>query len=68
MNKWLEQWFSQPSAAKGDPTRRAIDDVHKHCNDNGQELLREATAKGWHVVETDKHYVLIPSGKAQIRC
>ena len=68
MNKWLEQWFNQLSVAKGDPTRRAVGDVHHHCNDMGQELMRQAKARGWHVVETDKHYVLIPSGMAKIRC
>jgi hypothetical protein len=67
MNRWLEQWFAQPSVGKGDPTRRAVADVHKHCSDSGQELFKEAKARGWHVVETDKHYVLLPSGFARIR-
>lgn len=68
MNKWLEQWMSQPSVAKGDPTRRLIRDVHYHCKDEGEELIRIATAKGYHVVRTDKHYVLLLTGEIKIVC
>ena len=68
MTKWLQDWFSQASVQSGDPTRRAIADVHQMCSDTGQELLREAVALGWHVLETDTHYVLIPSGVMKVRC
>lgn len=68
MTKWLDDWFNQASVATGDPTRRAIADVHRKCTDTGQELIREAVARGWHVLETDAHYVLIPTGKMGVRC
>jgi hypothetical protein len=68
VTKWLSDWFSQTSVVSGDPTRRKMDDVHKACSDTGDELKREAQAKGWHVFKTDTHYVLIPAGKVEIVC
>lgn len=68
MTRWLQDWFSQTSVQTGDPTRRAISDVHSMCGDSGQELIREAQNFGWHVLETQTHYILIPSGVMQVRC
>lgn len=68
MTQWLKDWFNQPSVVSGDPTRRAIADVHKMCSDTGQELKREASNYGWHVIVTDTHYVLIPSGTMSVMC
>jgi len=68
MTKWLQDWFNQPSVQSGDPTRRAIADVHKMCNDAGQELVHEASKLNWHVLETDNHYILIHSGTMKVRC
>lgn len=68
MTKWLADWFSQQSVVSGDPTRRAITDVHKECSDSGQELKSEAITRGWHVVKTDSHYILIPTGNVSIIC
>ena len=68
MTKWLQDWFSQPSVVNGDPTRRSIEDVHRMCGDTGQELLKEAVHAGWHVVKTNTHYVLIPSGTMSVVC
>jgi hypothetical protein len=65
---WLDDWLTQTSTGSGDPTRRAISDVHKQCSDTGQELVHEASLRGWHVVETDTHYVIIPSGTMKVRC
>jgi hypothetical protein len=68
MTKWLAGWFNQSSVNGGDPTRRAKADVHKMCSDTGQELEREARARGWHVLDTGTHYVLIPSGQMNVVC
>ena len=68
VTKWLQDWFSQPSVVNGDPTRRAIADVHAMCGDAGQELIREAINAGWHVLDTGTHYVLVPSGTMNVRC
>ena len=68
MTNWLQDWFKQGSVRNGDPTRRAITDVHKMCADTGQELIKEASNMGWHVLETDTHYVLVPSGTMKVRC
>lgn len=68
MTQWLQDWFQQSSVQGGDPARRAIADVHKFCSDTGQELTLEATKLGWHVVATDTHYVLIPSGTVKLVC
>lgn len=57
MTQWLQDWFNQASVQAGDPTRRAIADVHKFCGDQGQELKAEAVKAGWHVVATSTHYV-----------
>lgn len=68
MTQWLQGWFQQSSVLGGDPTRRAIADVHKMCSDNGQELKQEAINAGWHVLTTSTHYVLIPSGTMSVVC
>lgn len=68
VTRWLQDWFSQPSVVAGDPTRRSIEDVHRICGDNGDELRREAVTAGWHVVCTDTHYVLIPNGTMSVVC
>ena len=68
MTQWLQDWFNQPSVRAGDPTRRAITDVHRFCGDTGQELKNEALLSGWHVVATNTHYVLIPSGTMSVVC
>jgi len=68
MTKWLQDWFGQQSVVNGDPTRRAITDVHYMCGDTGQELIKEAVILGWHVIDTGTHYVLIPTGTMSVRC
>jgi len=68
MTKWLADWFSQPSVLSGDPTRRAKSDVHNMCGDTGQEIKAEAQARGWHVLDTGTHYVLVPTGQMGLVC
>jgi hypothetical protein len=68
MTQWLQDWFNQSSVQAGDPTRRAVADVHKMCGDTGQELTREAINAGWHVLTTGTHYVLIPTGNMSVVC
>lgn len=68
MTPWLKAWLHQTSSVGGDPTRRAKADVHNHCADAGQELVAEAKALSWHVVETTNHYIIIRSGEFKIRC
>lgn len=68
MTKWLSDWFAQPSVMAGDPTRRSKSDVHTMCADTGSELKREAVQRGWHVLDTGTHYVLVPSGQMTVVC
>ena len=68
MTQWLKDWFNQPSVIAGDPTRRSIADVHRMCGDTGQELRMEAVNAGWHVVATNTHYILIPTGAMAVVC
>ncbi len=68
MTQWLKNWLDQDSSQDGDPTRRSKEHVHSNCSDTGQELVKEAKARGWHVVETENHYILIRSGEFKIRC
>ena len=68
MTQWLQDWFNQASVQAGDPTRRAIADVHRFCGDQGQELKAEAVKAGWHVVATSTHYILIPAGAMSVMC
>lgn len=64
--KWLEKWLTQASSGNGDPTRRAKSDVDTQSS--LAELTTEAQARGWHVLDTGDHYVLIPTGKMQVIC
>ncbi|PTT78953.1 hypothetical protein DBR42_22445 [Pelomonas sp. HMWF004] len=68
MTKWLSGWFNQSSVLSGDPTRRAKTDVHLQCSDTGQEIKAEALARGWHLLDTGTHYVLIPTGQMAVVC
>lgn len=68
MTRWLQDWFDQQSVLDGDPTRRSIEAVHRACTDTGDELKQEAMNLGWHVVRTDTHYILIPSGTMTVIC
>ena len=68
MPKWLDDWLNQTSTGGGNPTRRAISDVHTQCSDTGQQLIAEAMARNWHVLETDTHWVVIPNGTMKVRC
>ena len=68
MTPILEKWFKQISVRRGEPTRRKIADVWKACSDKGDELRREVQARKSHVIETESHYVLLPTGKADIFC
>lgn len=68
MTQWLKDWFNQASVLNGDPTRRSIADVHRMCGDTGQELRQEAINYGWHVISTNTHYILIPTGFMNVVC
>lgn len=66
MNAWLQQWLSQRSVIRGNPTRRAKKSVHRFSS--LAELKSECQKLGWHVVDTGDHYVVIPAGQMQVIC
>lgn len=68
MNEWLKAWFEQTSSQNGEPTRRAKDDVHRMCSDRGEQMIEAAKGRRWHIVATETHYILIPSGTVEILC
>ena len=68
MTKWLSDWFNQASVIAGDPTRRSKSDVHSMCGGSDVELKQEAILRGWHVLDTGTHYVLVPSGQMSVLC
>ena len=66
MSAWVDQMF-QAQAASGGVVRRARADVDKLAS--LQEVIAEARARGFHVVETgDQVVVLCHPGQMVIHC
>ena len=68
MNSWLRQWFDGPWQSRaGGVTRRARRDVDRMASI--VEVITEARARGWHVIETgDQVVVLCHDGDVRVHC
>ena len=67
MNAWIEQWFGAQQASSGVVIRRALADVQQYASLD--EVIDEAQARGWHVIETgDQIVVLCHEGAIQVHC
>jgi hypothetical protein len=67
MNEWTQQWFDANQAQTGGVIRRNRKDVDKYASLS--EVVREARARGWHVLETGEQVVLLcHEGDMRIYC
>ena len=66
MSAWIDQIFGA-QAANGGVVRRSIADVNKYAS--LAEVIAEAQAKGFHVIETgDQVVVLCHPGQLVVHC
>ena len=64
---WVNQIFSAQQAQSGGVVRRNISDVERHASLD--EVVEEAMARGFHVVETgDQLVILCHTGALHIHC
>ncbi len=56
---WLAQVFRSKSAANGGVVRRRISDVHREIGREALEL--EVRRRGWHMLQSEGHYVILCS-------
>ena len=64
---WVNQIFSAQQAQSGGVVRRNISDVERYASLD--EVVEEAVARGFHVVETgDQLVILCHTGALHIHC